>query len=136
MKVTELPGIYWHMDVISPEAFKAQRMAELKDLAEFRARHLKAIQDWSDPVKRAEIQAKYKVDEAEGKKQFAEMFKDKEGPAAEEAYALIAVQKDVGPNFRLKMIEKVKASLVPKPTRFQKFVKWLRGIFEYPRSSC
>lgn len=45
------------MEQISPEAFKAQRMAELKDIAEWRARHLQYVKDWSDPVKRAQIQA-------------------------------------------------------------------------------
>src|SRR4051812_47370010 len=47
------------LDAISPEVERAQRMAELKDVAEYRARRLKAYQEWSDPIKRAQIQAKH-----------------------------------------------------------------------------
>ena len=52
-------GIFSHYaGAIDPEVAKAQKMQELKDLAEWRARHLQQIKEWSDPVKRAERQAK------------------------------------------------------------------------------
>ena len=54
MRQTEIGIFHMHQE-ISPEAIKAQRMAELRDIAEYRARHLKAVMDWSDPVKRATI---------------------------------------------------------------------------------
>ncbi len=57
MKINEPVGIFIQHEAISPEVQRAQRMAELKDIAEYRARHLKYITDWSDPVKRAKIQA-------------------------------------------------------------------------------
>lgn len=51
-----IAGIIIQHQALSPEVERAQRMAELKNIAEYRARHLKAIQDWSDPVKRKAIQ--------------------------------------------------------------------------------
>lgn len=66
MKLNEI-GIYFHMDQISPEAFKAQRQAELAAMAEYRQRHLQQVIEWSDPVKRAERLLQYAKDEAEGR---------------------------------------------------------------------
>jgi hypothetical protein len=52
---------------LSPEAAKAQKEAELRDLAEWRARHLKEIIAWSDPVKREAKKALAKQEEEFGR---------------------------------------------------------------------
>ena len=52
-------GIVSQFDAISPEVERAQRMAELKNIAEYRARRLQAYRDWANPIKRAELQAKH-----------------------------------------------------------------------------
>ena len=49
-----VPSLVIETHQISPEALRAQRQAELKDIAEYRARRLQAYKEWSDPVKRAE----------------------------------------------------------------------------------
>ncbi len=46
------------IDSLDPDTIRAQRMAELQDLAEYRARRLKAYQEWALAEKRCEIQAK------------------------------------------------------------------------------
>lgn len=71
MKLNELTGIYFHMDVISPEAFQAQRMAELEQMAKYRSIRIQQYKDWSDPVKREKIKTQYSKDEAEGRKLLA-----------------------------------------------------------------
>lgn len=67
MRIEPQAWVFQHMDQFSPEAFKAQRMQELKDIAEYRARHLKFIKGWSDPEIRAKLQAKHarEVEEAQ-----------------------------------------------------------------------
>jgi hypothetical protein len=44
-----LDAIYAHYDQVSPEVALAQRMQELKDVAEYRKRHLDQIKLWSTP---------------------------------------------------------------------------------------
>ncbi len=67
-------GYVSQFDQISPEAHRAQRMAELKSVAEWKARRLKEMQDWSDPVKRATRQAKLATELEEAKAIWAEML--------------------------------------------------------------
>ena len=56
-------AFFTQWDGLSPEAQRAQRLAELKDIAEYKRRHLEAIKAWSDPNKRAAIQSQYHLDE-------------------------------------------------------------------------
>lgn len=65
----EMWGIHFHMDVISPEAFMAQRMEELRSIAEWKARRLKRIQDWAVTEKRDQIKEKMQFWEEEAKAQ-------------------------------------------------------------------
>lgn len=72
MRLTDpVPGIIFEVQSISPEVERAQRLAELKDIAEYRQRHLKYIQEWSDPIKRAAKQAQYAKELEEAKIIFA-----------------------------------------------------------------
>lgn len=52
MKINDFTGLYHMHEEINPEVFAAQRLQELKDLAEWRSRHLQQIKDWSDVDKR------------------------------------------------------------------------------------
>jgi hypothetical protein len=69
----DLAGIFFHMEQASPEAMRAQRMAELKNLAEWRQRHLKELIEWSDPVKREAKKAQYAADEAAGREKLKDI---------------------------------------------------------------
>lgn len=71
MKINDPIGIIIQHEAISPEVVRAQRLAELKDIAEYRARHLKAIQDWSDPVKRKKIQDEHAAAERAAREEMA-----------------------------------------------------------------
>lgn len=103
-------GIYEDMHMASPEAIRAQRQAELKDLAEYRQRHLQAIKDWSIPEKRAAIIAR-----TEAEKQTAvEICKTM--PAD-----LIAVRT----GHRITPTKIMFKPLPPKPSRWQRFKSWL-----------
>lgn len=63
MRTNEFTGVYHMHDEISPEAYKAQRIQELKDLAEWRARHLAQIQDWSKDETRMARKAEHELNE-------------------------------------------------------------------------
>lgn len=60
------PLVYYSLyESISPEVAKAQRMAELEQIAKYRRLKLQQYQDWSDPVKHAAIIAAYNKERAE-----------------------------------------------------------------------
>lgn len=105
------------MEQLSPEVIRAQRQAELADLAKFRARHMQAYKDWTDPVKRAALIVKT---EAESEKAREEIrARTYEENVAE--YSKIAVRTDK-PTFSFTLINKPK----PKPlTRFQRMKRWI-----------
>lgn len=112
----EITGIYYHMDVISPEAFKAQRMAELEQMARYRAMRLQHYKDWADPVKRKIIQTKFKAEEIEARKKLPDIPAD-----------LISVRRfDKSLTItKLVMLEPKTKTL----TLFQKIKNWVHGIF-------
>lgn len=57
MRVNDiLPGIFHHTEQASPEAQKAQMLAEMEQLSRYRAKKLRYYQRWSDPVERAKLQ--------------------------------------------------------------------------------
>jgi hypothetical protein len=120
--IKEISGIHQSQFMLSPEAIKAQLMAELKDLAEYRKRHLQAVMDWSDPVKRSEMEfagVKYKdikVKEEESREELKKAFKDED---PEVAYAKFAVRSDKSP-LHLRLIP-----VVPSKTRWQRFIAWI-----------
>lgn len=66
---------------LDPEAFTAQRQAELRDLAEYRARHLREIMRWSDPVFRAQRKADAEHALLEARKIYETMEKRKDEDA-------------------------------------------------------
>lgn len=47
---------------LSAEVIRAQRMAELEQIAKYRALKIQKYKEWADPEKRAEIQAQYEAD--------------------------------------------------------------------------
>jgi hypothetical protein len=48
-----VPGIHFNMFELSPEVIRAQRQAELENLAKYRAQKLESYTKWSDPVEGA-----------------------------------------------------------------------------------
>ncbi len=108
-----IPGIIMQVDAISPETERAQRMAELKNIAEYRARHLQYIKDWSDPDKRAKIQAVHAVEERQARESLAGESVDN--------YRVRTVQ---GGMSRIVMTEIVKPT--PKLSWYKRLLNWFR----------
>ena len=118
MKINEVIGIYHHMEELSPEVKRAQRMAELKNLSEYRAKVLQRYKDWADPVKRAEIQENAAMDLQEAKKILDENIA--EDPFYHEKLAVrVYVPK---PHFSIKLLPQPKLSL------FQRVKWWLSDL--------
>lgn len=111
MKVDEI-GIFQHMDMISPEAYRAQRMAELQQLANYRARKLKRYQEWSDPEKRALIQNQARADEEEAKHFYASL--------EHEPQHVVFKQLDE--------LMKIRPLIKPQPPK-KKWYQWIRELF-------
>lgn len=61
---------------LDPSVLRAQRMAELKDIAEWRRRRLNKIMEWSNPEKRAKILAASEREMGEAKRIWAEQLKE------------------------------------------------------------
>lgn len=62
MKDDFIPSFVSQMDRIDPAVERAQRMAELEQIAKYRKRKLQHYLDWSDPEKRAKKQAEIQAD--------------------------------------------------------------------------
>ena len=114
MKQTELTGIIHHMEAISPEAQKAQVMAEMEQLAKYRAKRLQQYKDWSNPMKRAAMRAQYNADEERDRKLLVDI------PAEH-----VAV-RPVNP-YRITLTEVVKPKVV-KLTWLQRVKLWLTSV--------
>ncbi len=71
MRINETEGIYSMFEDLSPEVHRAQRLAELEQLARYRARRLAEYQAWSDPVQRMQIQINARVEEAKARAEVA-----------------------------------------------------------------
>lgn len=92
----------------------AQRMQELKDVAEFRKRHLQRVMDWADPVKRAVIKEEYAKRESEDR------LKLKDIPAE-----LVSV-RSFSPQLNLRLITRPLGEV--KPTRWKRFKTWISAL--------
>lgn len=124
MKVSDLSEFHIQFDMPSAEAFRAQRMAELEQMAKYRALKLQQYKDWSDPIKRAAFQAKIKADEAIAKVELREMFKG--DPDIE--YAKIAVRpltEEQVLTFKMSPLYKIPPNI--SQTRWQRLWRWLRS---------
>lgn len=110
MKLDDI-GIHHHMEQLSPAVIEAQRMAEMNNLSTYRAKRIREYMNWSDPVKRAEIQSKYKIDEALGRDKLKDI------PAAQ-----VAVRTSENWDIRLNITDPYKKP-APKLTWFQRLVR-------------
>lgn len=63
-------GFVHQMEQVSPEVHKAQRMAELEQIAKYRALKLQKYKDWADPVLRQAWQDEAKYQERFGRELF------------------------------------------------------------------
>ena len=80
------PGIVIQHIELDPAVLRAQRMQELRDLAEWRHRRLNLIKEWSDPVKRAERQARFAEEHAAAQKIWAEQLEEDNKPSAQKPF--------------------------------------------------
>lgn len=104
---------------LSAEVIRAQRLAELEQLAKYRAQKLQKYKDWADPIKRAEMQAEYENERKIGVTILED--KNKELVNYEERlkyYQDIGIREGVKP---LKVNEKAPVKEKKKP--------WYRRIF-------
>ena len=121
----DISGIFWNFEELNPEYICAQRMAELKDLAEYRMRHLQAIKEWSDPVKRAKMKYHATAEEAEGRKKLKDIPADLvavrtgESPFRAVDYGHIYV-----PPIKVKWFERFM-----RVRWFERMIVWLKSIF-------
>lgn len=67
MRTNDFTGVYHMVDQLSPEAYKAQRLQELEDLAKWRARHMAEITSWSSEEKRLERLRRHELEEIESR---------------------------------------------------------------------
>ncbi len=116
MKLNEPTGIFMQHEAISPEVERAQRMAELKNIAEYRASKLRYIQEWSDPVKRAKIQAEHAAAEKKARESLEGKYIDD--------YRVRTVKNEVFVG-TLNAIVTMKPIAKPKMPWWERLLAWL-----------
>lgn len=102
------------VDVLDPDTLRAQRMAELADIAEFRKRRLVAIQEWSEnPEKRFLRQREIEL-------------------GAEAARALVAASPekfswlyDAADKVAIGVLGPIKLPVQPKPTALMRILNFI-----------
>lgn len=87
-------------------------MAELEQMAKYRAIKLQHYKDWADPVKRAAIKAQYKVDEAIGRAKLVDI------PVEQ-----IAVR--TGDRVEPIQLKIIRIEIPPPKTWWQRFEDWV-----------
>lgn len=118
MRVNETAGIFHHMEQISPETFQAQRLQELRDVAEWRGRRIAAYKAWSDPKAIAERKAAHEKDAAaalERGQRLAELARAQQQEVKESRPKLqgISVVTVLTP--------------IPRTSWWQRFLAWLKS---------
>lgn len=119
MKVSDLiPGYVSHFQQLDPEVIRAQRLQELKDVAEWRARRLQAYKDWADPEKREAMKAKVAKEMLDEREKLSGTFIDD--------YRVRTVRQDRfidGLSERIKVTPIVKP--LPKRKWWQRLLDWI-----------
>lgn len=92
---------------LDPAVLRAQRMQELKDLAEWRARRLQAFRDWSDPVKRAARQEQAARELEAAHKRWAEMAEEERAPLKLKSFFERVSVRQVAPPPRKKLYQRL-----------------------------
>lgn len=69
-------GIFSQFEQLSPEVMRAQRQAELENIAKYRAERLQFYLDWSDPEKRAKLQAEHAAGEKAAREEMTGKYID------------------------------------------------------------
>ncbi len=117
MKLNEQIGIFYEAHTISPEAFKAQRQAELADIAEFRRRRLTAIKKWGeDSAHRDVMKAVIAAEERQARREVA---------AEAQRFAKMYDEQD------RKQVGSVTPTYKPpfKPSLIERLADWLGRFF-------
>lgn len=108
-------GIFEEMHQLNPDVIRKQRMHELKDLAEYRQRHLQPILDWSDPKKRAKMKYEWEIERIDSTEKLKEIPAEK-----------IAVRE--GKTIK-GFVPGEFVAVVQRNTWWWRFKLWLRGLF-------
>lgn len=108
----DLSAIFWNFNEFDKAVLEAQRMQELRDLMEYRKRHLRQIIDWSDPIKRAKMQYHYVVEETEGRKKLKDIPAEK-------------VMVRTGASLKQRELP----TFIKRLTWFQRFMRWMKRLF-------
>lgn len=123
----DTPGIHFNMFQISPEVMRAQRQAELEQIAKYRAIKIAKYQKWSDPIEGEKWRAEIKAEEQESRKELHKIPAD-----------LISVRtKDANVPFPFEM----KPLLKPQPsavtqTRWARIKSWFAKLFRGNCKTC
>lgn len=115
-----VPSLVMEAYQINPEAVRAQRMAELKDIAEYRARRLQAIKDWSVAEKRETIQRKAQEELRIAKDLWTHMV-------AEDLNKLEMHMPSDADKFANKILVRVLEKATPHKPWWRKVLDWLTG---------
>lgn len=116
MKVSDPTGIFQHVELLSPDVIKAQRMAELAQIAKYRAEKLQKYKDWSDPVKRAEM-----IKEMQYTQEAQTTAREDMAGKYIDDYRVRTVMNETFVPLKLNQTPITK----PKLTRFERFKSWL-----------
>lgn len=71
MRVNEMNAIYSAYEDLNIEVIRAQRLAELEQVARYRALRLAQYKAWADPVQREQIKAGLAQGEAQAREKMA-----------------------------------------------------------------
>lgn len=115
-----IPSLIIETHQISPEALRAQRLAELKDIAEYRARRLQSYKNWSDPVKRAERIQKAQEELIAARKIWADML-------THDLKKLEMHMPSDAEKFQNKIMVRVLEKASPYKPWWRRFWDWLTG---------
>lgn len=111
-----MPAIIQEIQSASPEAKRAQRMAELEQMSAYRSKRIKEYQEWSDPIKRAERQALAEKEAQAARKMVSEKPKE---------FAFDFDSHDI------RALGAVKAKTIPIPLKWHaRFFNWLTKKFK------
>jgi hypothetical protein len=70
------PAIIIEINALDPAVIRAQRMAELEALAKVRAEKIQKLIDWSDPEKRALLQAQLEDGQKDARREVADKHEE------------------------------------------------------------
>lgn len=115
------PGIHFNMFQLDPAVIRAQRQAELENIAKYRAQRLASYKKWSDPIEGPKWREEIKKEEQECRKELDKISAD-----------LIAVRtrpKNEPFPFEMKPLLKPTTQSAVTQTKWTRIKSWFARIF-------